>query len=134
MVSAITRTISELVAHVRSDVIKIGNLNKRVTIQRRDVTRDVYGGERPVVWTDSATVWAEVKPLRGQRGDEFFASNQEKSRGQRLVTIRYRSDVTPEYRLEYKARGKTRYFNILDLNDVDEEGRFIEMLCEEDLT
>ena len=119
---------------MRSDVIKIGSLKHRITIQRRNVTRDVYGGERPVTWTDSATVWANVKPLRGQRGDEFFASNEEKSRGQRLITIRYRNDVTPEYRLKYTTRNKIRYFNILDLNDVDEEGRFIEMLCEEDLT
>ena len=116
-----------------SDKVRIGDLKQSVTIQRRDVARDLYGGETPT-WTDSATVFAQVKPLRGQRGDEFFSSMEEKSRSQHKVIIRYRGDVTPEYRLKYKTRNKTRYFTILVARDLDETGRFLEMLWEEDLT
>jgi len=45
--------------------MKIGKLDKRITLQSRSATLDDYGQELNS-WSDIATVWANVKPLGGR--------------------------------------------------------------------
>ena len=40
-----------------------GELDARITLQRKAVTRDSYGGE-DIVWMNVATVWAATSPWR----------------------------------------------------------------------
>jgi len=71
-----------------------GKLNRRVTLQRQDTARDEVG-QAKAVWTDVATVWAAVLPLRGR---EYFESAKVNSEITVRIIIRYRADVKPSWR------------------------------------
>jgi len=101
----------------------IGKMNKRVLLQYRQDVTDAGGG-RAITWVDKETVWAEVKPLRGE--DQIHAMGLRYPITHR-ITIRYRSDVTPEWRIQYDSRS----FNIHAKVDPDEDKRFLILSCEE---
>lgn len=77
-----------------------GELNQRVTLQRRAVGTDAMG-QASGAWTDVATVWARVLPLRGR---EFFAAAQVQQELSIKVTMRYRADVEPTMRLMWQGK------------------------------
>lgn len=79
--------------------IAAGRLDQRVTLQRPDNTVDALG-QRTEGWTDVATVWANVEPLRGR---ELFEAGQMQSEINLRVTIRYRSDVTADMRVVWRG-------------------------------
>lgn len=99
-----------------------GTLRHRVTIQRKTVTRDSYGGET-VTWTDVATVWAMVKPIGGR---EYYGAGQTLAESTYTVTMRYRADVIPAWRLEYGTR-------VFDVQAVvpDEKNSMLTIGCRE---
>ncbi len=45
--------------------LRTGELNRRVTLQRRDPTQDAFGEVNPV-WVDVQTVWSAIQPLSGR--------------------------------------------------------------------
>lgn len=64
-------------------------LNKRVTIKQLTTTTDEYG--QPIdTWTDVATVWAAIEPLRGR---EYFAAMAEQADVTTRIRIRYREGI-----------------------------------------
>jgi SPP1 family predicted phage head-tail adaptor len=71
-----------------------------------------------------ATVRARVEPLRG---DERPRAMQIEAALTHRVTIRHRPDVTARMRLIFD----TRIFNIRAVIDVQEQGRFLDLMCEE---
>lgn len=75
-------------------------MNQRVVLLSKGASRDAIGGET-VTWTEAATVWAEAKPIRGQ---EFIALQEAQSELQVRFTIRYRSDVTADWRLQWREQ------------------------------
>lgn len=75
--------------------MRAGRLNQRITVEQKSVTR-AGTGEEVVNWTTFATVWAEVKQLRGR---EFFAAAQMQGAMDHQVFIRYRTDITRDMRL-----------------------------------
>ena len=79
--------------------IAAGKLSERVTFQSKSVTKNAIG-EEVVSWVDYATVWAEVRPVRGA---EFYAANQMQQTLDLRVFIRERSGITPDLRLRWKS-------------------------------
>ena len=77
-----------------------GKLNDRVTLQRRAAGSDAMG-QASGAWTEVATVWALVLPLRGR---EFFAAAQVQQEQSIKVTMRYRADVEPTMRLMWQGK------------------------------
>lgn len=75
-------------------------LSERVTLQQKSVTKNGIG-EEIVTWSDVATVWAEVIPLRGR---EFFAANQIQQAADIRVRIRERAGLSPDLRLVWKSQ------------------------------
>ena len=69
-----------------------GRMRERVTIRALSLASDGYGGSE-TTQRDVATVSAEVQPVRGSEGPY---QGQVTARQTYLITIRYRSDVTPE--------------------------------------
>jgi len=65
--------------------MKIGKLDKRITLQSRSATLDDYGQELNS-WSDIATVWANVKPLGGR---EKLRAMAVESLLTHTVTVRY---------------------------------------------
>ncbi|MBM4299281.1 MAG: head-tail adaptor protein, partial [Deltaproteobacteria bacterium] len=66
-----------------------GRLDKRVTLQSAVLVRDGHG--QPIeTWSNVATVWAAIEPIRGR---EFFAAKQFSAEVTHKLVIRYRSGV-----------------------------------------
>lgn len=104
-------------------MIQVGRLRHRVTIQRlvAGSPQQDAGGAPDETWTDYATVWAEVAPLRGR---ELFAAQQVASEVSGTIRIRYRSDlsITSRMRCVFGARN----YDILAV--VDPMERHIEQI------
>ena len=87
--------------------ITAGELNQRVTIQNKSVTRNSIG-EEVVTWADLVTIWAKVMPLRG---NAFHAANKDQHTVDARFFIRYRTGVTEAMRLVWKAN----YYDITNI-------------------
>lgn len=104
---------------------QIGKMRQRITLQKPQEVTD-QGGGRSITWNDKETVWAEVKPLRGQ---ERIHSMGLANPVTHKITIRYRSDVSADWRVLYDSR----YFNIHFVLDPDERKHFKVLSVEEGL-
>ncbi|MDA8212164.1 MAG: phage head closure protein [Clostridia bacterium] len=100
-----------------------GELRHRVKIQQKSVTRDSFGAES-VTWSDVATVWAVVEPLRGR---EFFGAQQVNAEVTTRIRIRYRSGVVPTMRALYGSR----VYDIQSVINLDERNRELQLMCKE---
>lgn len=80
--------------------MKSGRMDRQITIQGRDAGESVIGS--PVnTWTNVATVWAEVQPVRG---DEVVKLGKETASEMAKFIIRYRSDVSQTNRISYNSK------------------------------
>ncbi len=103
--------------------LKAGALRHRVTLQTVGETPD-GGGGFTTAWTDVATVWAAIEPLRGR---ERLHAQQLENPVTHRVTIRYRAGVTAKMRLKFGPR----ILNIRAVVNPSERNRTLELLCEE---
>ena len=81
--------------------MRAGKLNRRITIQSISESRDAYG-EPIKSWVTAYTVWAEVRPLRG---DERAQNQQLVSKADTKFIIRYNSSmtITEQHRIQYDS-------------------------------
>jgi len=98
-----------------------GRLNRRVTLQRQDTARDEVGQAKPV-WTDVATVWAAVLPLRGR---EYFESAKVNSEITVRIIIRYRADVKASWRAVSDGNG----YDIVEIINPAYGKRELQLMC-----
>lgn len=106
--------------------MRIGDLNHRVILQRPGGSRDAVG-ERVTTWTDVATVWANVTPTSTS---ERMLAAQARSLVTHRVTIRYGSEwsaIDGSWRVKFG----TRYMVIEGVRNLQEGGRWIELVCVE---
>jgi head-tail adaptor len=105
-----------------------GELNRRATIQKpAGGTQDGHG-DVPLVWSDVATVWCAIIPTAaGESAEEPRVRHTTTF----AVTMRYHPDVSPECRLKWFDRGRTRYLQIVGVLDVEEAGGRLELTCVE---
>lgn len=80
-------------------MIQAAELNQRITLQSKSVTRNAIG-EEVVTWADDFTVWAKVMPLRG---NAFYAANQQQHVIDARFLIRARAGVETNMRVVWKA-------------------------------
>lgn len=77
-------------------MLAAGRLRHRITLQSKGTpTRDAMGGE-VITWTDVATVPAEVAALSGRA---LIAAQQAQSEVTTRITLRYRADIQPDWRI-----------------------------------
>lgn len=106
--------------------MRAGQLRKRIRLQQRSSAQD-SSGEQVHVWSDVATVWAEISPVTGRELQAAGAVQQEASH---TVTMRYRAGLDASMRILYG----TRIFNIVAPPiDEDERHRQFTVLCSERL-
>lgn len=103
--------------------MRAGELRHRVTLQSVTVARDAVGGTTET-WTDQATVWAAIEPLRGR---EYWDAAQVAAEATYRVRMRYRAGVSPEMRLTYQGRT----LEIESVTSPDERRRELELICRE---
>lgn len=103
-----------------------GKLRHRITLQRRDVTQDAFGA--PVdTWTDVATVYASIDPLKGS---QLLAAQAFGNETKAKIIIRYRPGITADMRVVFGAK-------IYDIHEIINPGECnveIHMICSEGLT
>ena len=99
-----------------------GILRSRIIIEEKAIADNGFGGHTET-WSTLATVWAKVEHLSGRElqlaqlvGPDIFYE----------ITIRYRSDVTTNHRINYSGR----YFNIRDVKDLDNRHQWLFLKCE----
>lgn len=101
--------------------VEIGPKRHRVTIEtlpdQLDAFRQLAG-----VWTAGDTVWARVRTLSGR---EAAAAHQVRPETSLRVEMRYRSDISPEDRLDFSGRK----LKILAAFDPEERGRVLYVDC-----
>ena len=108
-------------------------LNKRLTIQFKSVKRTALGSET-VTWTKVGTVWGRVDTIRQTPGSDFFATVQQQSEATHKISIRFRSDVSPNHRFQISGKRGTRTFEILTVGDPNESNHWLQILAKEFLT
>lgn len=108
--------------------LEAGRLDKRVTIQTLVESSDGAGGQNRSWAAGALTVWASVEPGTGR---EFAAAQQLQPELSHIVTIRYRTGITPKMRIKYMAGGVTRTFSIHSLVDPLERHEQLQLYCSE---
>ncbi len=103
--------------------MRAGPLRQRVTIQDKSVSQNTYG-EEVITWTDFATVWAAVEPLRGR---EFLEGRQITAEVSTRIRIRYRSGIAPEMRVEFGSK----VYDVHSIIHIEEREREIHLMCQE---
>ncbi|MGV1918038.1 phage head closure protein [Rhizobium sp. 22-785-1] len=78
-------------------MLNIGNLDRRITIERETETV-MPSGSVMKAWTPVATVWAE---LIQQTASEFFTGFGEAETGTVIFRVRYRPGITSADRVTY---------------------------------
>ena len=104
-------------------MVTIGQLRHRVTLQQPSIAGDGMGGGART-WTDVATVWASVEPLRGS---SFWQAQQTQTKTTHVITIRYRPGVTTDYRVAFAGR----HFSIDVIQNPSEANRYLLLYCTE---
>ena len=103
--------------------MRAGRLRHKVTIQDYTESQNTFG-EVTKNWTDYATVWAAVEPVKGR---EFWESQQINAEITTKVTLRYLAGVKPKMRILHD----TRIFEIDSVINVDERNRELQLLVKE---
>jgi SPP1 family predicted phage head-tail adaptor len=98
-------------------------LNRRITIQQRSQTRDVYG-QPTADWSDLFTTWGGI---RAATGKEVYAASGFTSQVSHVITLRYRprTPILNSYRVLYEGR----IFRIQAVSDPDEGREQLNLLC-----
>ena len=108
--------------------LRSGELNRRVTLQRRDSTPDTFGEVNPV-WVDVQTVWSAIQPLSGR---ELELAQKVASEVTHRLTIRYQPSLTDTRVVAgMRALYKRRVFNILASMNEDEANVLIHLMVTE---
>lgn len=103
--------------------MRAGRLRQRITIQDKTVVQNDYG-EEDITWTEVATVWAAIEPLRGR---EFLDAEMASAEITTRIVIRHRDGISPEMRV---LHGATVY-NIRAVIHVETRQREIQLMCQE---
>ena len=104
-------------------VLDAGRLKKRISIYGyQEVTDDL--GQKSTRIVKKASVWAEIKPVRGMEFLEYYRDANEL---QYKITVRYRKGLKEK---DVIVRGKTQY-EINSIIDIDEEHIALEIYCTE---
>lgn len=101
----------------------LNDLRHRVTIQSVTEVQDDNAG-LVETWADVATVKAAVDPVGAS---ERWRLQQISPTASHKVAIRYRDDVTARNRLVFKGR----VLQVRGVVNVNEDDRFLELMCEE---
>ena len=103
--------------------MRIGDLDKRITLQYQTKTPDGMGGFT-VVWADAATVWAAIWPVSAS---ETIQAAQTTMTITHRIRIRYRSALKASWRVSWAGR----YFNLVSTIDPNMDHRWLDLMCKE---
>ena len=101
--------------------IKAGDLRKRIRLMAPTEDRDT-DRRRGVVYSQAAEVPADVKDVSGK---EFYTAHAVHAEDVVTYTIRYRTDITTAWRVEYRGE----MYDILEVNHLGYMGDYLRLKC-----
>lgn len=104
-------------------MINAGDLDRRITLQKPVVTRGSDGAEN-LAYSSVVTVWANYM---AEGGKEVYLAKRTNAEVRALFQIRYRSGITPKWRVKFG----NRYFEILFINDTNARQGELVLACKE---
>ena len=107
-----------------------GELDRRIRIERKNVTRDPHYGSEVVTWATLATLWANVEDqlISSRGGSETLEQGLRVRSTPVRVRVRYRSDISTDMRVVLIDR--TRTLQITSIAEIGRRER-TELMCEE---
>jgi len=103
--------------------MRIGDLSRRLTLQRPVSTSDGMGGVS-VVWTTDSIVWGALWPVSATERIQSQAPTLVISH---RVRIRYHGTIAPDWRLKYG----NRYLSVVSIVNTNESDRQLDLMCRE---
>lgn len=100
----------------------IGQLDQKIGLRSQSLTSDGAGGAT-VVWTEYASVWAQVEPMSGR---EREAAQRTEAAAMYVVTIRHRTDVKEGH----VVRWGTRDLNVRFVRQASGRALYLALECE----
>lgn len=103
--------------------MRAGRLRYLVTVQQATHAQDAYG-ETTVTWSQFATAYASIEPLRGR---EYFDAATVQAEVDVRIVMRYRAGIEPKMRITHGSR-------VFDIQSVVEPGsgrRELHLMCKE---
>lgn len=106
--------------------MRAGQLRHRVTIQTLTVSQDGYG-EPTETWSNTATVWGEVRPLIAQTREALTqASGQRVARQTFNVRLRWREGIAPA---TTRVLWDDQVLDVEAVMDPDGRRRELDLIC-----
>ncbi|MBH3202572.1 phage head closure protein [Serratia marcescens] len=81
--------------------MQAGKLRHRITLQKPVKVQDTTSGEMIDTWQDVSNLWAEVSPLSAR---EFVSAQAMQNAVTTRITVRYRQDIEPKYRILFRGK------------------------------
>lgn len=105
--------------------VKLSDMRTRITLQAPALTTDA-GGAQVAGWANAANpiVWARWVNAHGQ---EVVTSEALKSSQRAVVTIRYRSDILPSWRI---LKDGSEAWQIISIDPVQARNEWTELVVE----
>ena len=103
--------------------MEIGKLRHRISVEKYTETRGTTG-QVLKSYTESTTRWAQIKSLTTR---ELLQAQQIHAEITHEVWLRHPLDITAKDRVNFE----NRIFEILGVVNINEEKRFIKLLCKE---
>ena len=107
--------------------IKIGELNRKITIRQLTNTPDGQGGFESDSWSNFAQPWARLKPMKG--GEKVHADRLTTNQLTQCM-IRYISGITTKMQVLYNGDE----YQIRSIVNVDEANEWLELMLERVVT
>lgn len=105
--------------------IKIGDLNKKITLQNRNITPPIFGSpDFDETFSNDVEVWARIITKEGKT---FFDGINTDINITHEITIRYDATVTAETWILFESRR----IDILRVVDINEDHQFMKLICNE---
>lgn len=104
-------------------MIKIGSLNKQITIQYKVNTPDGMGGYSST-WKDRLVVWAAIWPVSAK---EAIQADKNTMTTTHRIRVRYIRNFKPSWRVKFM----NRYFSIISVINPNESCEVLDLLCKE---
>jgi len=104
-------------------MMKIGELNKRITLMYQTKVPDGMGGFT-VSWVTAAEIFGAIWPVSAK---EVIEAAQPTMTVTHRIRIRYRANLKSSWRIKFA----NRYFNIVSIIDINMQHKFLDILMKE---
>lgn len=101
--------------------MRIGKLNRRVSLQAPVTHKDAGGQEIPA-WTEISRPWTDIRYLSGR---EYATSDTTVSGATASIRMRYRTDLNAGMRIVYNGT----IFNVLAVLPDEEDRDRVDLAC-----